>query len=93
MRTDKLTVKSQEALNEAVEQARQRGHQEVACAHLAVALLRQRDGLVPAWLERAHVGVYPLIRALEAELDKLYQVQGGRDALGQPFDDSRLAHA
>jgi len=80
MQTDKLTVRAQEALNEAIEQARQRGHQEVDCPHLALALVRQRDGLVPMWLERVNVSVYPLIRTLEGELERLYQVQGGRDA-------------
>ncbi len=79
MKFDNLTVRSQEALNEALEQARQHGHQQVDCPHLALALLRQREGLVPLWLERLNVPVYPLIRALEDELETLYQVQGGRD--------------
>ncbi len=79
MQLDKWTVRSQEALNEAIEQARQRGHQEIDCPHLALALIRQREGLVPMWLERGNVSVYPLIRALEGDLEKLYQVQGVRD--------------
>ena len=77
MKFDKWTVKSQEALNEAMEQARQVGHPQVDCPHLALALLRQPEGLVPLWLERLNVSVYPLIRAIEAELEKLYQVRGG----------------
>ncbi len=73
---NKWTVKSQQALEQAIQFTKQRGHQQVDCPHLALSLLRQHDGLVPMWLEKAGVQVFPLIRKLEEELDKLYQVSG-----------------
>ena len=53
MRTDKLTVKAQEALQEAQAEARKREHQAIDLEHLLLALLHQQDGVArPA--ARAH---------------------------------------
>ena len=57
MRLDKLTVKSQEALQAAQELAHQHTHQEVDGEHLSLSLARQQDGIIPTLLHR--VGVRP----------------------------------
>jgi ATP-dependent Clp protease ATP-binding subunit ClpB len=47
MQLDKLTLKSQEALQEAQRLARESSHQEMDGEHLLLALPRQADSLVP----------------------------------------------
>ena len=47
MDMNRLTTKAQEALGAAQNLALTRGHQEVDAEHLALALLRQQEGLVP----------------------------------------------
>ena len=54
---DKLTQKSQEALKAAQELARERSHQELDGAHLALALTRQTDTIVPTLLQRVGSGL------------------------------------
>ena len=55
MDINKLTIKAQEALSDAQNIAVTRGHQEVDVEHMALALLRQEDGLVPRIVERIAV--------------------------------------
>src|SRR5215470_11911329 len=65
MRTDKLTIKAQEALADARELAAGRGNPEIAAEHLLLALLNQEEGVVPRLL--AKVGADPKRLAAEAE--------------------------
>ncbi len=76
MRLDKLTSKFQEALTEAQSLAVTRDNPYIEPAHILLAMLRQDDG-PKALIERAGVKVQPLSAALEKQLDKLPQVQGG----------------
>ncbi|HZM16345.1 MAG TPA: ATP-dependent chaperone ClpB [Candidatus Krumholzibacteria bacterium] len=76
MDLNRLTQKSQEAVLEAQNTAVRYGHQEVDAEHLALALLRQGDGLLPRLLERLQVPVQPLAAALESELDKRPRISG-----------------
>ena len=76
MRLDKLTTKFQEALTEAQSLAVTRDNPYIEPAHLLLAMLQQEDG-PRALLERAGVKVPGLVIALEKQLDKLPQVQGG----------------
>jgi len=78
MKLDNLTVKAQEALEAAVAFAKERGHQQVDCLHLALGLLRQKEGVVPLVVEKMGVGVYPLIKRIEDVLNTYYQVRGDR---------------
>ena len=77
MKLDKLTIKAQEALQEAQAIARKRDHQEVLPEHLLAALLSQADGLVPPILQR--IGAEPKLvqQRLEEDLKKTAQVHGG----------------
>ncbi len=76
MRLDKLTVKSQEALSEAQNIARERGQQEIGPEHLLMALLQQNDGVVRPLIEKIGVPLGPLEAALEKELQRMPKVTG-----------------
>ncbi|MBR4005327.1 MAG: ATP-dependent chaperone ClpB [Treponema sp.] len=67
MNLDQMTLKTQDALQDAASLARQKDHSEVGCEHLLYALLRQKDGTVPPLVER--IGVQPEV--LLNELDSL----------------------
>ena len=76
MRLDKLTTQFQEALGEAQSLALHRDNPYIEPAHVLLAMLAQTDG-PKALLGRAGVNTAKLQSALEAELGKLPQVQGG----------------
>ena len=80
MQMEKLTLKSQEALQEAQRIARELSHQELDGEHLALALIGQNDSLIPDLLERIGVPVAKLKPDLEAELARRHKVQGASDA-------------
>ncbi|MGH9892388.1 MAG: Clp protease N-terminal domain-containing protein, partial [bacterium] len=88
MRLDKLTIKSQEALQNAQSLASKRNHQAVDVEHLLMALLGQKEGVVPALLQRLGVAATPLFDRLQRSLDRLPQVTGA--AAGQTFITPRL---
>ncbi len=77
MDMNNLTLKCQEALQQASNVAVQRGHRQVDGEHLLLALCRQEDGLVPRLLDRLKRPADVLIAELERELDKLPSVVGG----------------
>ncbi|MEO8155927.1 MAG: Clp protease N-terminal domain-containing protein, partial [Rhizobacter sp.] len=76
MRLDKLTTKFQEALGEAQSLALNRDNPYIEPVHLLAAMLAQTDG-PKALLERAGVNTARLQSALDVEIKKLPQVQGG----------------
>ena len=76
MRLDKLTTKFQEALTDAQSLAVTRDNPYIEPAHILLAMIRQEDG-PRALLERAGVNVPSLAVAVEKQIDKLPQVQGG----------------
>jgi ATP-dependent Clp protease ATP-binding subunit ClpB len=80
MQPEKLTLKSQEALQEAQRIAREHSHQEIDGEHLALALIGQTESLIPDLLERVGVPVAKLKPDLEAELSRRHKVQGTGDA-------------
>jgi ATP-dependent Clp protease ATP-binding subunit ClpB len=79
MQLDKLTLKSQEALQEAQRLAREQSHQEMDGEHLLLALLGQSESLVPELLARIGVPPAKLQPDLEKELARRHKVQGGGD--------------
>ncbi|MFY9345149.1 MAG: ATP-dependent chaperone ClpB [Planctomycetota bacterium] len=76
MDIQKLTQRSQEALQQAQAKAVEHGHQQVDCKHLLLALLEPADGLVRALLQRMEVAADALASAVQAELHKLPRVTG-----------------
>ena len=71
---NKLTQKSQEALQAAQAIAREHSHQELDGPHLALALARQTDTIVPTLLQRTGVDLSAFKGDLEAELDRRAKV-------------------
>jgi ATP-dependent Clp protease ATP-binding subunit ClpB len=73
---DKLTVKSQEALQDAVRLAAERGHAEVEGEHLLCAFLRQEGGVMGELLARTGVSPQRLLSEAERLLASLPKVSG-----------------
>ena len=80
MRLDKLTTKSQEALQEAQRIAQENSHQEVDGEHLLLALIGQSESLIPELLDKIGVPPAKLKRDVEQELARRHKVQGASDA-------------
>jgi ATP-dependent Clp protease ATP-binding subunit ClpB len=87
MRLDKLTTKSQEALQQAHSLAEKRNHQAIDAEHLFFALLGQKEGVVLSLLQKLGVPVASLVERLQRILDRLPQVTG---VAGQAFITLRL---
>ena len=71
MDMNKLTQKSQEALQAAQQKAVAVGHQQIDAAHLLLGLLEPADSLIRRLLARMTVPLDAVIGALSAELRKL----------------------
>src|ERR1700722_11659141 len=69
IRWDKFTVKSQQAIQQAQTRAAELGNPEIQPVHLLLALIEDREGVIPAVLEK--IGV-PTER-LESELHQIEQ--------------------
>jgi ATP-dependent Clp protease ATP-binding subunit ClpB len=76
MQMDRLTIKSQEALQEAQRIAHGFSHQEVDGEHLLLALIGQPDSLIPSLLDKLGVPATKLRPDIEGELDRRHKVQG-----------------
>ena len=74
VRFDKLTVKAQEALQEAQELAARSGQQQIEPLHLLWALVAQGDGVVPPLLEKLGAAPTVLSRDIERQIDRLPKV-------------------
>ena len=80
MRLDKLTTKSQEALQAAQELAHQHSQQQLDGEHLALALAQQQDGIIPTLLQRTGVDLAKFQADLATEIGRLAKVQGTSSA-------------
>src|SRR6266404_772816 len=76
MQLDRLTIKSQEALQEAQRIAQGFSHQEVDGEHLLLAMIGQADSLIPDLLQQIGVPPAQLKPDLERELTRRHKVQG-----------------
>jgi ATP-dependent Clp protease ATP-binding subunit ClpB len=76
MQQDRLTIKSQEALQEAQRVAHGYSHQEIDGEHLLLAMIGQADSLIPELLEKLGVPGAKLKPDLERELERRHKVQG-----------------
>src|SRR3990172_7481397 len=86
LRPDRLTIKSQEALQAAQQLAQERQHQELLPEHLLLALVRQKDGVVGPILQRAGVRPPAVEERLGRELSRVPRVTGA-----EIYVSSRLA--
>jgi ATP-dependent Clp protease ATP-binding subunit ClpB len=88
LRFDKMTVKAQEALQQAQEVAARHENQAVEPVHLLEALAQQQDGVVPPLLARLGIRTEQLTQEIEREIGRLPKVQGfAQQHLGRPLND------
>jgi ATP-dependent Clp protease ATP-binding subunit ClpB len=76
LRFDKMTVKAQEALQQAQEIAARHENQSVEPVHLLAALVEQQDGVVPSLLTRLGMRPELIAQDIEREIARLPKVQG-----------------
>ncbi len=91
MDINRLTQKSQEALEQAQNAAGRLGHTEVDGEHLLLALLEQSDGLIPRVLQQVGVDTDALHADVEAAVSSKPKVTGPGAAPGQVFVTQRLS--
>jgi ATP-dependent Clp protease ATP-binding subunit ClpB len=73
---EKLTIKAQEALNEATAIAQRSDHAQVETEHVLLALLRQEDGIVPPIVGKIGADAAKLAKSAEALADKQPKIYG-----------------
>ncbi len=77
MRLDKLTLKAQEALQEAKNIADTYSHQQMDVEHVLLALVEQPEGIVVPVLQKIGIDIDQLKTRLAEHLSSLPQVHGG----------------
>lgn len=83
-----MTVKAQEALQEANEIAARHENQQIEPIHLLAALVSQADGVVPPLLARLGIRSETLTQEIEREISRLPKVQGfAQQHLGKPLNN------
>jgi ATP-dependent Clp protease ATP-binding subunit ClpB len=90
MDLNRLTQKSQEAMQAAQTKALRYGHQEVDVEHLLLALLEQPEGLIPRLLNRMDVSSEVLKTEIERELERRPKVSGPGAEAGKIYLTQRL---
>ncbi len=79
----RMTLKVQEALQEASALAMRRNHQGIDVEHVLAALLEQADGLTAPIIEQTGVAISAVKASIEKALDRIPQVQVSGLAPGQ----------
>ncbi len=79
MANTQYTVKAGEAIQSAVKTAAERGNPEVIPSHLLLALLQQKDGIVPRLVEKVGVPASQLEQDVIQDLDRLPRAEGGSE--------------
>src|SRR5260221_2621624 len=87
LRFEKMTVKAQEAVQNAQEVAAHHENQQIEPIHLLAALVSQADGVVPSLLTRLGARSETLSQEIEKEIGRLPKVQGfGQQHMGRPLN-------
>lgn len=77
IRLDKFTLKAQEAMQACEEEAGRFGNQQIEPVHLLLALLRQKDGIIPDIVKKLGGDVSNLLSAAETACKNKPKVAGG----------------
>ena len=93
MNYEKMTIKLQEALQEANSIARQKDHSEIGNEHILKALLEQKDGLVPPLVECVGIPPEKLISQIDSLLSQYPVVRGNTQMALSPSAQKVLAKA
>ncbi len=76
MNTDKMTIKLRQAIGDADLLANEHGNAEISSEHLLLALLNQKEGLLPPLFERLGVPPTQIKLALKQNIDRLPKAYG-----------------
>src|SRR5262245_8102689 len=90
MDINRFTEKLQEGVRAAQSKAVRYGHQQIDSEHLLAALLEQEGGLATSILAKAGIQTEPLLRRLEADLERLPKVSGPAAGPDQIYVTSRF---
>ncbi len=90
MDVNKMTQKTQEAIQRAQNIALKRGHVEVDGEHLLLALLEQEGGLVPRLLQKMEISPASFAAAVVGELDRRPSVSGPGMEAGKIYVTQRF---
>ncbi len=82
IRWEKMTVKSQQAMQQAQERATELGNPEMQPVHVLLALIEDREGVIPAVLEKIGVPTERLESDLHTIEEKLPRVAGSASQPG-----------
>ncbi len=93
MRLDKLTIKAQDALSEAMDLASQRQNPEISSLHILQALLDQEQAAVGSILQRLGVSKGQLSQSIERGLSQLPKVSGAAGQAGLGNEANQVLEA
>jgi len=93
IRWDKLTVKSQEAMQQAIAQASELGNPELQPVHLLLTLIADREGVILPVLEKIGVATERLEAELHAIEEKLPRVSSAQSGSAPPGLSNRFNKA
>src|SRR5579871_4855666 len=82
MRLDKLTIRAQEAIQEAQSLAERNQNLQIDVEHLLAVLLAQQEGVTTPLLQKLGVNVGLLAQQVESEIAKFPKIQGAADVGG-----------
>ena len=88
MKFDNFTIKSQEAVQHAIDRAQALGHQAIGCAHLLTGVLAAGENVTQFLFGKTGVQEQMLRRALESQLQSLPRVSGGEPYLDREANDA-----
>ena len=77
MTLDKMTLKAQDAVGRARELASEYGNQQIEPVHIMLALVSDKDGLIPTIMKKAGLNMQVVETSLTHEVERLPKVQGG----------------
>jgi len=78
MRLERFTLRGQEAIQTAIEQAERNQNQQVEPEHLLVAMLEQPEGIVRPLLGKLGANLQVVLNDANAAINRLPKVQGGQ---------------
>ena len=73
----KLTLKAQQAVQQAMEIAAEKNQPQITLAHFLLSLIKQEDGLTAAILKKLEAPINDLTQNLEKEINRLPNISGG----------------
>ncbi len=81
LRLEKFTLKSQESVQNALQIAQELNHQQIQPEHLSFAMLKEKEGIIPAILTRLGIAIDAAQVKLQESLRKFPEVEGQSPAL------------